>query len=540
MTRLRALAWSAFAVMGAAGACEDGAATPTPPSPSSASPLCEPGALRPCYDGPAGTEGVGECEGGEQTCDALGRAWGPCVGARLPEPESCATDADENCDGLTTCGETLFSWRFGGERDETVTRIDVGPDGAIYLQGHYRDPIELGGQTLATTNGTRDVFVLALDTDGEVAWVRTFHGPSHLSPRGLAVAADGRVGVAIGARGEVTTEGADPLGGESDDDVVVAVFDGEGSLSWWQRFGDDEGQRPEEVAFLPDGALVVVGGAAGIIDFGDGPQTSLDAEADVFVAVFEADGIPRWTRLVAGIDQQRARAVAVHDDGRIAVVGEAWGQVDFGGGPLTSAGDADAFVWVMSADGEHHFSHRWGDGAFDRAHDVAFDAEGAVMLVGRFEGELPVGPDLHASSGGAAFGVKLSAEGDRLWSHAWGGANGGAYGVAFDSLGRAVVSGFYEDVLAFGQSALPPGGLLEPQIMVLKLEPDGSPVWGRGWSVKGDQTSSDAFRAWRVVDVDAEDRIFVAGFVEGAIDFGDDVAHDEPGGADAFVLTLAP
>ena len=103
-----------------------------------------------------------------------------------------------------------------------------------------------------------------------------------------------------------------------------------------------------------------------------------------------------------------------------------------------------------------------------------------------------------------------------------------------------MVSGFYEDVLAFGQSALPPGGLLEPQIMVLKLEPDGSPVWGRGWSVKGDQTSSDAFRAWRVVDVDAEDRIFVAGFVEGAIDFGDDVAHDEPGGADAFVLTLAP
>lgn len=529
-----------LAVAVVVGACGDDASSPSPPAPTSEASLCEPGQTRACYDGPAGTERVGVCEAGEQTCDEVGAAWGPCLGSVTPEPEDCATEADDNCDGLPTCAETLFSWRFGADRDETVTRIDVDGEGATYLQGHYRDPFELGGQMLATGNGTRDVFVVKRDPDGEVAWARTFHGPSHLSPRGLAVAADGRVGVAIGARGEVTTEGADPLPGAGDDDVLVAMLEPDGSLSWWQRFGDDEGQRPEEVAFLPDGALVLVGGASGALDLGDGPQTSLDAEADVFVAVFEKDGGPRWSRLVAGIDQQRARAVAVHADGWIAVVGEAWGEVDFGGGALTSAGDADAFLWVMGPDGAHRFSHRWGGEAFDRGHDVAFDAEGAVMVVGRFEGDLQVGPDLHHATAGAGFGIKLSAEGQWLWSRAWGGADGGAYGVAFDSRGRAVVSGYYEDLLSFGQSALPPGGLQEPQIMVLKLEPDGTPVWGRGWSVAGNQTSSDAFRAWRVVAVDAEDRIHVAGFVEGPIDFGDGVEHEEPGGTDAFTMTLAP
>ena len=231
---MRRLGWLLVA-FGVIGACEEGVSTFSVPGPSS-EPLCEPGETRACYDGPDGTEGVGECEPGQRTCDGAGRSWGPCVGAHLPEPENCATDADENCDGLASCAETLFSWRFGGDRDETVTRIDVDDAGAIYLQGHYRDPFELGGQMLATDNGTRDVFVLKLDPDGEVAWVRTFYGPSHLSPRGLAVSADARVGVAIGARGAVTTEGAEPLDGESGDDVLVAMLEQDGSLAWWQRF----------------------------------------------------------------------------------------------------------------------------------------------------------------------------------------------------------------------------------------------------------------------------------------------------------------
>ena len=519
-------------------ACED-EPSGAPSSPSPEPTPCEPGETEACYTGPTGTRGVGACEEGERVCDASGRLWGPCEDEQTPQPESCQTSADENCDGLTTCAETLFSWRFGAERDETVTRIAVDASGAIYLQGHYRETFELGGQVLETVNGTRDVFVVKIE-DGAVVWVRTFYGPSHLSPRGLAVAEDRRVGLAFTARDDVMTAGVDPLAGAGGDDVLVAMLDEAGELSWWHRHGDDEGQRPEEVAFLPDGALVVVGGSAGEIDLGDGPKISTDAEADAFVAVYDADGSLRWSQLVPGIDQQRARAVAVHSDGGIAVVGEAWGQVDFGGGPLTSAGDADAFLWVMTADGDHRFSHLWGDPAFDRAHDVAFDAEGALMTVGRFEGDLPVGPDVHHATAGAGFGIRVSPEGHRQWSQAWGGADGGAYGVDFDSRGRAVVSGYYEDLMTFGNSALPPGGLREPQIMVLKLEPDGTPVWARGISVAGNQTSGDTFRAWRVLDVDADDRIHVAGFVEGSIDFGDDITHDEPGGADAFVMTLAP
>jgi Cys-rich repeat protein len=62
---------------------------------------CTPGKTEPCYQGPPGTENVGICKGGTQTCDAAGTGWGPCVGQVLPKPEtSCTSTTDNNCNGI--------------------------------------------------------------------------------------------------------------------------------------------------------------------------------------------------------------------------------------------------------------------------------------------------------------------------------------------------------------------------------------------------------------------------------------------------------
>jgi hypothetical protein len=68
---------------------------------------CTDGDTRPCYDGPQGTEGVGTCHGGTQTC-ANGMWPNDCPGEQLPTKENCADAKDHDCNHLPGCLD-LFS-----------------------------------------------------------------------------------------------------------------------------------------------------------------------------------------------------------------------------------------------------------------------------------------------------------------------------------------------------------------------------------------------------------------------------------------------
>jgi len=91
--------------------CRSGAcSTPT---------FCTPGAGQACYTGPAGTQGVGICQAGTQTCLADGSAWGACTGQQTPRAEICGNGLDDDCDGVvdngccpsgtTNCGGTCVN-----------------------------------------------------------------------------------------------------------------------------------------------------------------------------------------------------------------------------------------------------------------------------------------------------------------------------------------------------------------------------------------------------------------------------------------------
>ncbi|MEZ4298233.1 MAG: MopE-related protein [Polyangiaceae bacterium] len=62
---------------------------------------CDDGTTQSCYSGPAGTEGIGACTKGNQTCE--NGAWGECVGQVTPQAETCNL-ADDDCNGQVDDG----------------------------------------------------------------------------------------------------------------------------------------------------------------------------------------------------------------------------------------------------------------------------------------------------------------------------------------------------------------------------------------------------------------------------------------------------
>src|SRR4029079_5708742 len=58
----------------------------------------------PSYSGPAGTQGVGICKAGAQTCNPDGMVYGACIRQVPTAAEVCdAAMKDENCDGQPGC-----------------------------------------------------------------------------------------------------------------------------------------------------------------------------------------------------------------------------------------------------------------------------------------------------------------------------------------------------------------------------------------------------------------------------------------------------
>ena len=98
---------------------------------------CNPGAVEECYDGTAGTDGVGPCHKGTRTCTDQ-KIWTACDGEVLPIAEACADGVDNDCNGMT---------------DED---IDADGDGFTTCGGDCCDSVNVCGTPGAVNPGAFD------------------------------------------------------------------------------------------------------------------------------------------------------------------------------------------------------------------------------------------------------------------------------------------------------------------------------------------------------------------------------------------------
>ena len=179
--------------------------------------------------------------------------------------------------------------------------------------------------------------------------------------------------------------GGGPLTTAGADDIFLAKFDAAGNHLWSKRFGDGSGELGESVAVDNAGNVFLTGYFGGSVDFGGGPLTSAGS-LDTFLAKFDAAGNQLWSTGFGAPDNQIGQSVAVDSAGNAFLTGFFGGSVDFGGGSLTSAGGNDVFVARFDASGNHVWSKRFGVANDQVALSVAADGSGNAFLTGYFDG----------------------------------------------------------------------------------------------------------------------------------------------------------
>ena len=371
--------------------------------------LCTPGEVVGCYSGPLETKGKGECHEGTQTCAEDGQSFGPCAGEQLPQPEECASPKDEDCDGLAPACKGLCVWSkaFGDSQFQFANGIATSQN-EVAITGFFGGTVDFGAGPKTSAGGT-DIFVAKFAADGLNLWSKAFGDADIQAPSALALDATGNMLVSGRFAGTVDFGDGPKTSAGGTDIFVAKLAANDGAPLWSKAFGDSKDQAASSVAVDSVGDLIVTGAFAGTVDFGDGAKMNAGG-ADIFIAKLAAnDGAPLWSKAFGDGGSQVAKGVAIDSAGNAVVSGACSGVVNFGGGPLPCLGNADIFIAKFDPSGAHVWAQRFGDTTDQAANGIALDTGGNLLLTGFLSTPLDFGCGLLTPAGGAdAFLVKVS------------------------------------------------------------------------------------------------------------------------------------
>lgn len=117
-------------------------------------------------------------------------------------------------------------------------------------------------------------------------------------------------------------------------------------------------------------------------------EQPIKGERDVALMKFDPSGRLVATRMLGAADRASGYAIAIADDGRVAVAGSVTGLWQAGVKPA-DAELADSFLTVFDGTGEELWSQRRGARAADEATAVSFGADGRVYVAGRAKSAMP-------------------------------------------------------------------------------------------------------------------------------------------------------
>lgn len=297
-------------------------------------------------------------------------------------------------------GGPLWSRRLGGPGNERGLAVATRADGDLYVAGFFADQADLGTGPLAAS-GPADAFLLrCAGPDGAIAWVRGLGGPGRDVATALAADPGGDV-LITGFVSDTADLGLGALAGRGGTDLFLARYAADGGARWARRLGGPQDDLGAVLVSDPGDGVAVAGFFAADADFGGTILRSAGA-SDAFLARYgRTDGVLWWARRFGGAQNDAALGAAAAGE-LLLLGGYFSGEADFGvpAGPLRSAGSTDVFAGAFRLpDGAPQWARGFGGSGGDYAQAIGAAADGAAVLTGAFAGTVDFGAGPLRSAG---------------------------------------------------------------------------------------------------------------------------------------------
>jgi hypothetical protein len=300
---------------------------------------------------------------------------------------------------LSATGDFLWAVAGGGSGNDQAFGIAVTAAGDAYVAGSYEKQATFG-TTLLQSKGLNDVFVAKVSSGGSFVWATSAGGPGVDEAYAIAVDSAGDPEI-TGHFGETAEFGATTLTCRGVLDVFVAKLSSAGQFVWATSGGGVGAEEARGIAVDGSGYGYITGEFSGQATFGPSTLTS-GGQEDVFVARLSPSGQFLWAAFGGAPDSDTGYAIVADSAGDAYLTGSFEYQASFGLNPVMAKGYDDVFVAKISSSGKFLAAAAAGSTTYlERGQGIALDASGAVYVTGQFQSKAKFGGTSLTSAGDA-------------------------------------------------------------------------------------------------------------------------------------------
>lgn len=280
-------------------------------------------------------------------------------------------------------GTHRWAMRLGGAYHDRGCSIAHDAMNNVIVVGHVTDDADLNGDgdtsdpwEPGTLSTDADLFISKFDSSGAHLWARRLGGGG--IDNAYQVAVDGKDGIVVAGRvsGNADLDGVGGIAvGEYPEDtaglcyegwdIFITKFSADGTNLWARRLGGVGEDAAFGLAVDRGGMVFVTGKITGNADLnGNGSSDDGGAEdegiygnTDAFIAAFNRNGEPIWSRRLGSTDTDSCQGIAINRSGDLIFGGYVNGESDLNGDgdfvddyeAITSVvhGNNDAFLTVF-------------------------------------------------------------------------------------------------------------------------------------------------------------------------------------------------
>ena len=322
------------------------------------------------------------------------------------------------------------------------------------------------GVNSVTTQGVSDLYVMKLSPEGETLWMHELTGATDENTGGLSVTSTGHIFVSGGFNGTANFSSTVSLTSAGENDAYVMKLNPDGTLNWVKQIGGTSFDYAWDLDTYTNGDVVLAGRFRDVVDFNPGSGTANATSAgtnDGFVLKLNSNGDYVWHNTFGGTGFDEVWAIATDLNNNTFTYGYFSGTADLAPGAavqnFTSNGTDDLFIQKYDPSGTMLWVKAFGGSELENSYDIATDSEGSVVVIGDYFNTVDFDPgagtfNMTSLGNNDIFMLKLDANGNFIWMQSIGSTFSQAgYALHIDNNNSILSTGTFSNNVDFNPGA---------------------------------------------------------------------------------------